>query len=101
MMVLVLRKPLNLDMAPTCSIKDLSFHKAFPTVVMIDTERSMAGHKGQRDSVCFEGEDAGVRVGSRLWAVTADYYTVMALQLAMRLVVSITTGMGVFGSKFK
>lgn len=70
--------------------KDLSFRKAFPTVVMVDTERSMAGHKGQRDSVCFEGEDEGAKIGSRLWAVAADYYTVMALQLAMRLVVSIT-----------
>lgn len=90
MMVLGPRRPPNQDVAPTCSIKDLSFRKAFPTVVMVDTERSMAGHKGQRDSVCFEGEDEGAKIGSRLWAVAADYYTVMALQLAMRLVVSIT-----------
>lgn len=100
-MVLGPRKPPNQDVAPTCSIKDLSFRKAFPTLVMVDTERSMAAHRGAQEVVCFGGEDEGERLGSKIWAVTEEYYTVMALQLAMRLVVSITTGMGVFGSKFK
>lgn len=65
-------------MALTCSIKDLSFSKAFPTVVMVETETTMANHKGPRDSVCFEGEDVGAKVGEQDWAVTADYYTLMA-----------------------
>lgn len=89
-------------MALTCSIKDLSFSKAFPTVVMVETETTMAGHKGLRDSVCFEGEDVGAKVGEQdLGGDCGLLYCDGTLQLETRPIVYIATVTGGFISKFK